>query len=39
MKLFKRKKKLTSWEQLDKVMSKMASTDTYIEYLRLREGN
>jgi len=41
MKLFNRKPELTEDEvftKLDKLMSEMASTDIYIEYLEQREG-
>ena len=41
MKLFNRKPELTEDEvftKLDKLMSEMASTDIYIQYLEQREG-
>jgi hypothetical protein len=38
MKLWKQKDKTEEiLKELDRLMSKMASTETYIEYLRLRE--
>ena len=38
MKLFNRKKEVSDpYAILDKMMSEMASTETYIEYLRERE--
>jgi len=41
MKLFNRNKEtinyVDGYKILDELMSKMASTETYIEYLRLRE--
>jgi hypothetical protein len=41
MKLFNRKSELIEEDtltKLDKLMSEMASTETYVEYLREREG-
>jgi len=40
IKLFNRKPELTedTFTKLDRLMSEMASSDTYIEYLREREG-
>jgi len=37
MKLFNRKQVVDIYETLDKLMSEMATTENYIEYLRLRE--
>jgi hypothetical protein len=36
--LFNRKPKEDVFTKLDRLMSEMASSDTYIEYLREREG-
>jgi hypothetical protein len=38
MKLFNRKPNEDVFDKLDKLMSEMASTETYIEYLKEREG-
>jgi hypothetical protein len=38
IKLFNRKPKEDTFTKLDRLMSQMASSDTYIEYLREREG-
>ena len=38
MKLFNRKPKEDVFTKLDRLMSEMASTETYVEYLREREG-
>ena len=38
MKLFNRKQEEDVLTKLDKLMSEMATADTYIEYLREREG-
>ena len=38
MKLFNRKPVEDTLTKLDRLMSEMASSDTYIEYLREREG-
>lgn len=38
MKLFNRKPNEDVFTKLDRLMSEMASSDTYIEYLREREG-
>lgn len=38
MKLFNRKQEEDVLTKLDKLMSEMATGDTYIEYLREREG-
>lgn len=41
MKLFNRKQEVIQEDtltKLDRLMSKMASTETYVEYLREREG-
>jgi len=38
IKLFNRKPKEDVFITLDRMMSEMASTETYIEYLREREG-
>jgi len=37
MKLWSKKTKEEPIKKLDRLMSEMASTETYIEYLRLRE--
>jgi hypothetical protein len=37
MKLFNRKPKEDTFTKLDRMMSEMASTEIYIEYLRERE--
>jgi hypothetical protein len=37
MKLWKKKKQEEPIKKLDRLMSEMASIETYIEYLRLRE--
>jgi hypothetical protein len=38
MKLFNRKPNEDTFTKLDRLMSEMASTETYVEYLREREG-
>jgi hypothetical protein len=38
MKLFKSKPVEDTFTKLDRLMSEMATSDTYIEYLREREG-
>ena len=38
MKLFNRKPNEDVFTKLDRLMSEMANSDTYIEYLREREG-
>lgn len=38
MKLFNKKKTEDTFAKLDKLMSEMASTEIYVEYLREREG-
>jgi hypothetical protein len=38
MKLFNRKPTEDVFTKLDRLMSEMASTETYVEYLREREG-
>jgi hypothetical protein len=38
IKLFNRKPTEDVFTKLDRLMSQMASSDTYIEYLREREG-
>lgn len=39
MKLFNRKPEMSdSYAKLDALMARMANGETYIEYLRLREG-
>jgi hypothetical protein len=38
MKLFNRKPNEDTFTKLDRLMSQMASTETYVEYLREREG-
>jgi hypothetical protein len=38
MKLFNRKQTEDVFTKLDKLMSEMANTETYVEYLREREG-
>jgi len=36
--LFKKKEVEDTFTKLDRLMSKMATSDTYIQYLREREG-
>ena len=38
IKLFNRKPKEDTFTKLDRLMSQMATSSTYIEYLREREG-
>ena len=38
MKLFNRKPNEDTFTKLDRLMSEMANTETYVEYLREREG-
>jgi hypothetical protein len=38
MKLFNRKQEEDTFTKLDRLMSEMANTETYVEYLREREG-